>query len=158
MKELEKQIKKLQKQITKQISDINHGGCIHFAYYFSKKLRELKIDHKVVLLDYDHIDVRYDHFGPVAHLMIYIEGVGYIDGEETFVSLRRRYSYFKHTNLSIKKLDKFRNEHQWNMSYDTDQNNKVEALIQKNITYAKKADRCRIHRIHEAWRNSLSGR
>ena len=126
-------IAKLQKEIRNKISRINHGGCIHFAYYFSKRLRELGIEHKVVFNNHSPIDLRYDWFDPCYHVCVYVDGIGYIDGLETGSIPWGPTDYIRRANVSLKKLDYFRKELEWNDLYDTRQNKTVEKLIKKFI-------------------------
>ena len=127
-------IKKLQREIFKEISWINNGGCIHFAYYFSKRLRELGIEHSVAFRHKTQFDLTYARYGPSQHVAIYIEGIGYIDGESTVQDFKEDYYIVRVSkSVSLKKLDYFRNEYKWNNLYDTEQNRKVEQLIYKYI-------------------------
>lgn len=127
-------IKKLQKKIFKEISYINNGGCIHFAYYFSKRLRELGIEHSVAFRHTTQFDLTYARYDPSQHVAIYIEGIGYIDGESTVQDFKEDCYIVKVSkSISLKKLNYFRNEYEWNDWYDTEQNHKVEQLINKYI-------------------------
>lgn len=132
MKLLEDQIKKLQNDINKNIDYINNGGCIHFSYFFSKRLRELNIKHKVAFHDYDKISLSYNKFNSVFHVTIYIENIGFIDGN--VINKKNNYTYIrKISNISLIKLNSFRNDYKWNNTYNTKQNNKLELLINKYI-------------------------
>lgn len=127
-------IDKLQKKISKKISCINQGGCIHFAYYFSKRLRELGIEHSVAFRHTTQFDLTYARYYPSEHVAIYIEGIGYIDGTSTVQDFREDYYIVRVSkNISLKKLNYFRNEYEWNDWYDTEQNRTVEQLINKYI-------------------------
>ena len=127
-------INKLQKKISEEIEFINCGGCIHFAYYFSKRLRELGIEHSVAFRDITQFDLTYARYTPSQHVAIYIEGIGYIDGISTVQDFKQNYYIVKVTkSISLKKLDYFRNEYEWNYLYDTEQNHKVGQLINKYI-------------------------
>ena len=127
-------INKLQKKISKEIDSINNGGCIHFAYYFSKRLRELGIEHSVAFRHTTQFDLTYARYDPSQHVAIYIEGIGYIDGESTVQDFKEDYYIVKVSkSISLKKLNYFRNEYEWNDWYDTKQNRKVEQLINKYI-------------------------
>ena len=127
-------INKLQKKISKEIDCINSGGCIHFAYYFSKRLRELRIEHSVAFRHPSQFDLTYAGYFPSEHVAIYIEGIGYIDGESTVQDFKEDYYIVRVSrSISLKKLNYFRNEYEWNDWYDTKQNRKVEQLINKYI-------------------------
>lgn len=127
-------INKLQKKISEKIECINYGGCIHFAYYFSKRLRELGIEHSVAFRHTIQFDLTYARYIPSEHVAIYIEGIGYIDGESTVQDFKEDHYIVKVSkSISLKKLDYFRNEYEWNYLYDTEQNHKVGQLINKYI-------------------------
>ncbi len=126
-------IKNLQKAITENIYYLNCGGCIHFAYFFSKKLRELNIYHKVCFTSDSEIDLSYRGFASVMHVTIYIPGIGYIDGKSTKDKLIEMYNV-ETDHISLTKLNRLRREYEWNHDYDIDQNRKLNNLIKKYIT------------------------
>lgn len=131
---MKNKINKLQKKISEKIEFINNGGCIHFAYYFSKRLRELGIEHSVAFRHITQFDLTYARYVPSEHVAIYIEGIGYIDGESTVQDFKENYYIVKVSKrISLKKLDYFRNGHGWNDLYNTEQNHKVGQLINKYI-------------------------
>lgn len=136
MKLLVDKISTLQSKISKSIYGINFGGCIHFAYYFSKRLKELNIDHKIVFTDYVPINLSYDQFTSVSHVAVYIKNIGYIDGEDIHEDTSFKKQYIRHVKVSTKKLDAFRNGYEWNDEYDIFQNSRLEILINKYITNA----------------------
>ena len=131
---MEEKINKLQKEILKKIKCINQGGCIHFAYYFSKRLRELGIKHSIVFQHDTYFTLTYKNYIPSHHVVVYIEGIGYIDGESTMQSFEDGMSVVRFSErISLTKLDYFRNKFEWNFIYDKSQNRKVEKLINKYI-------------------------
>ena len=131
---MEDKINKLQKEISKEIKFINQGGCIHFAYYFSKRLRELGIKHSIVFQHDTYFTLTYKNYIPSQHVVVYIEGIGYIDGESTMQSFEDGMSVVRFSErISLTKLDYFRNKFEWNFIYDKSQNRKVEKLINKYI-------------------------
>ena len=131
---MEDKINKLQKEISKEIKFINQGGCIHFAYYFSKRLRELGIKHSIVFQHDTYFTLTYKNYIPSQHVVVYIEGIGYIDGESTMQSFEDGMSVVRFSErISLTKLDYFRNKFKWNFLYDKSQNRKVEKLINKYI-------------------------
>ena len=73
---LEEKIHNLQDKISEEICLINCGGCIHFAYYFSRRLKELNIEHKIAFMDDYNIRLEYKNFEPVRHVMVYIPNIG----------------------------------------------------------------------------------
>ena len=131
---MEDKIKKLQKKICEEISCINQGGCIHFAYYFSKRLRELGIKHSIVFQHDTYFTLTYKNYIPSRHVTVYIEGIGHIDGESIMQSFEAGISVVRSSErISLTKLNYFRNELEWNFMYDTSQNYKVKKLINKYI-------------------------
>ena len=138
MKLLAEDIKELQWEIQDSICNLNKGGCMHFAYFFSKKLVELTVEHSIYFVNNFPILVSYRDFNPPMHIMIFISNIGYIDGYSTYKSrgaVRVEYSTqfnYRHTKLSLKKMNCFRNARGWNWMYDTDQNIHLEKLIYKH--------------------------
>ena len=128
---LRERIIKMQNDIRFKIDCMNQGGCVHFAYYFSKRLRELGIDHKIAFGCYDKIDLTYNYYIPSAHLMVYIPEIGFIDGINTSNSIN--YPRRRVVSMSLTKLDYFRSELEWNSCYETKQNSKLEKIINKFI-------------------------
>ena len=135
MKPLSEQVSGLQKEIRKSIDALNCGGCINFAYYFSKKLRELSIDHKVVFTDYDKINFTYKKFVAVSHVLIYIDNIGWIDGEETYTNDSFKKTYVRQLKkIPLVKLNNLGSyKYGWNVWYKRSQNAKLEKLINKHI-------------------------
>lgn len=134
MESLEKSIKAIQKDIKKHISYVNSGGCVHFAYYSSKRLTELKIKHSITFLDRDNISLSYSKFDSVAHIMVYVPGIGFVDGIRTQRKPSRRYYRRKTAKVSLKKLDSFRSEaDNWNPTYNTCQNDLLESIINDHL-------------------------
>lgn len=137
MIELEENIIKLQQKLKKNVKRLNNGGCIHFAYFFSKKLKELNVNHKIVFINEIPISISYNDFYPTVHVLIHIPEIGYIDGHDFFTRLEDvfiEYSeeeYYKHVKLSNKKLNTFRKVKGWNCMYDTKHNKTIEKSINK---------------------------
>lgn len=137
MGELAIKIGILQKIIRSKIEFLNDGGCIHFAYFFSKRLTELEIPHKIFATSH-WVKLSYNvkNFLPPTHIMIYIDGIGYIDGYETvlredFKSIKLKYHI--HGKLSIKKLNIFRHINGWNKMYHKTQNPLLSKLINRYV-------------------------
>jgi len=141
----EEQIQELQSTIRVKIINLNSGGCVHFAYYFSKRLKELKIDHSITLVNEsydDPISITYKGFQPVMHILVHIPEIGYIDGYSTYNILskgsflngsRSRVFYKKISKISVKKLDYFRQTGAWNPIYNVNQNKSLESIINSII-------------------------
>lgn len=130
---LSKQIKELQLEIESNIYYLNNGGCIQFAYFFSKKLQKLKISHQIVYCNHYHLyeeDIRNEG---VNHVMIHIKNIGYIDGYRTYRYKKDlKYEYiFKNIFVDLNRL---RNRVGiWNSMYDKSQNKTLNKLINKHI-------------------------
>jgi hypothetical protein len=133
MDSLEMQIETLQYNIRNRIKYINSGGCIHFAYYFSKRLKELGIAHKVLFTDWCRIDITKHCSDGAAHVMIYLESIGYVDGMKTGWSKNSDERYYRCVNTTLRKLNMLRNKQMWNTCYDKSQNRLVEKLINTYI-------------------------
>lgn len=129
-------IRNLQEELIDSLEFINYGGCVHFAYYFSNALKELKIDHKVVFLaNRSNIDESIKNYDTFSHIMIHIPKIGYVDGHDTFKTKRDLNSYESMRKKSSKKTDLnlFRMRPGWNTEYDTSNNEYLEATINKYI-------------------------
>lgn len=116
---LVEKISKLQKFNKRNICDLNQGGCIQFAYYFSKELKKLKVNHEVVLLDYSTIKKYYfEAFISVNHVLVYIPTIGYVDGINTY---SEEYLFKKYDLSPIPDkfpLNKYRLKANWNTDYN----------------------------------------
>ena len=135
MSKLVYQIFDLQKDIEKHVDFINEGGCVHFAYYFSKKLSLLKIENYIVFLDKSNpIKISYRDFNSFNHAMVFIPDIGYIDGVKTIQDVKEYGYRYKRSKISLTKLDNFRNmEGMWCSNYDTEQNFLLQELINEHI-------------------------
>lgn len=139
MKKLTKEIKELQKEISEYIANINNGGCIQFAYFFSKKLKELKIPYKICLANDREISFTYNKFNPPEHVLVYIPKIGYVDGKRTFnfKRLKNKYQTFRTKEISLHKIYSFKENYSWNYAYNKNQNGLLEKLINDIIKNAK---------------------
>ena len=129
-KELAARIILMQSDIRENIEYINNGGCIHFAYFFSKALKDLKIPHTVLFFNPGPIYTTYSTFESVSHVMVKIGRVGIIDGLRTYDS---SFSYSKNKKELSLSLNRLRKEYEWNFLYDTKQNRKLNKIIRKYI-------------------------
>lgn len=132
------QVFEMQSEILASINHINNGGCIHFAYFFSRALKAAKIPHKVCFFNYDPISLGYLSFESVSHVMIYIPNIGYIDGYHTYKSRKdyfKKYDeqYQKIVNISLVKLNYFRRTKSWNHTYPTRQNSLLSKIVNKHV-------------------------
>lgn len=123
------QIQNLHEVLKKEIVNLNYGGCIHFAYFCSKRLRVLNIPHSVYLFDYVPINNTYKHFKSVTHVGIYTPETGGFDGVK-FKDFKKIYDYQRKVTLNLEKL---RSDYEWCSVYDTSQNEKLEQLINTYI-------------------------
>lgn len=136
---LKKNIAQMQSNIRDEIYAINRGGCIHFAYYFSKRLHELKIPHKITFLYDDYMfSTKISEFESATHVLVYIPEIGYVDGETTYDKSELRGSHYHYRNrktvkLSVKTLNLFRNTPHWNPTYSKHQNNNLKDIIYSHI-------------------------
>lgn len=148
---LNTQIVELHKKI-KDISFINFGGCAHFAYFLSKRLKDLNIEHDIVAFDADesikekcaNLSVRIkDGIGDMAcsHVMIAI-GEFYIDGSDiikkgnsTWFSYnydKKKFNY-NYDKISFNKLRLMRQHGNWSDHYDKLQNRKLHNYIKQTV-------------------------
>lgn len=124
LSELRDSIGLIQVRLSNEVIFLNNGGCIHFAYYFSKRLRKLGIDHKIVLCNSYNINPfsYLQQAGGINHVMVYIRGVGYIDGHNTYSTLERLHHniHYKNINLGI-----IRNFNGWSPYYNSKKYNPI---------------------------------
>lgn len=123
-------IKSMQRELRQAIPNLNFGGCIHFAYYFTKALKKAGIDYKVYGFHHSPIGKTYETFGSIAHVTVWIENIGFVDGHETdghYID----YDYKNH--IKLKNLNRLRYEYEWNPSYDLEDNEVLEKIINKYI-------------------------
>ena len=130
--DLRSKIKSMQEEIRKNIYSLNCGGCIHFAFYFSKRLEELNIPHKIFLGNKNSTKIDVSNFEPVNHVMVYVHKLGYIDGYKTvrFAKLSFRRHVLTNINLNRRSI---RNHPNWNSDYDVSQNRLLNTIIKKHI-------------------------
>lgn len=112
---------------TSKIPFLNHGGCIHFAYYLSNELSKYGYDHKIFGIFYDKFStvddyIRMFNIEGAVHVVLYIKGVGYFDGEKLVKHPKDFYpaEYFSAIQLPKEKIDlnEIRNRKGvWNPSY-----------------------------------------
>lgn len=127
-------IKELQTTIRKQISGLNSGGCAIFAYYFSKRLRELNIPHSIVFLNCDPFDksfFTYKNMYEIDHVAIIIPGIGIFDGYGFDKGLYYHRKSISHKRISLKKLEFYslKGHFVWSSLYSRSQNSKLSKLI-----------------------------
>lgn len=125
---------KMQKEIYSTIPCLNYGGCIHFAWFLSKRLKKLNIKHFL----YYHLHESYPHnisnilqYG-IHHVTVYIPSIGFIDGYKT-VSFKDRKNYYKYNRRAKISIDTVRNLDIWNSMYDTKHNVLLEKIIKRHI-------------------------
>lgn len=126
---LQRYIDDLQCRISEEIEDLNYGGCIHFAYYLSKKLKSLKIEHKIALLDHSKTYITKNMFNQrgINHVMIFIPEIGFVDGYKTYEGTPPYYyKNYKQLSFAIRK-----NRYVWNPTYDITQNPRVRQIIKQ---------------------------
>ena len=123
----------MQAELQKFIPNLISGGCIHFAYYFSKALKKLGVPYKVYMASSYRrkFGNSYKSFTPVSHILVFVEDVGFIDGHETLETLKDWYAC--HAVLKLQNLNKLRFEYEWNDYYSLASNNLLEQTINKYI-------------------------
>lgn len=134
IEKLEDQIFNMQQKLRCKVYELNNGGCIHFAYYFSEALKKLNIPYKVYLTHaWGKIGNTYATFRAVSHVMVYVEGIGYIGGHDTIEKedVKINYRYCVRTKLN---LDNLRNNYEWNSMYNLQNNIKLEKIINTYIS------------------------
>ncbi len=138
MKEL---IRSMQEEIQSKIEYLNNGGCATFAYFLSKNLTKLNIPHQITLCDYyeNNIDSGFNGDYEVLHVLVYIPGIGHIDGYYTYTvyEIVDNYSSIKTDFFNLTDLEDYAFLGSWNDIYDTDQNELLESIINEYINEEK---------------------
>ncbi len=133
---LKQRISFIQKEISDTINNVNFGGCIYFAKFFSEELTKLNIQHKIVFSDRSESCLRraIREESSVNHVLVYIPRIGYIDGEEIFKIRKDIYDY---KVRSIKpeqiNLDNHIIQGYWNTLYSKSNNPKLKRIIQRHL-------------------------
>lgn len=125
MKDLDNIIKNIQKDLREKVISLNSGGCVHFAYFLSRKLNSLGIKNYIIF------EGTRDKNDSCSHALVKIEGhPGYIDGYKT--SNYCNSYHYKHKNYSdINRLRK--NKMLWNCIYNIKNNSLVSKIINKHF-------------------------
>lgn len=123
---LKEVIEKIQEELKHHIPYLNHGGCIHFAYYFSNVLDLLNIDYKIYALNCDTIGRTYNTFAPVNHIVVFIDGIGFVDGHVTEVNPRYKCKCQIKLNPNV-----LRKQYRWNNYYDIEDNKVIKEVLKK---------------------------
>jgi hypothetical protein len=129
---LREKIELLQKYLNRQMPYLNEGGCVHFAYFFSRRLTELNISYKIILLDYDNIKYKLSNNEGVSHVVVYIQGIGYIDGHETKKQIKR--NVYNKLPYQLSSTNYIRKHYSWNDTYNVKQNRLLSRMINKIIS------------------------
>lgn len=142
-------IEDIQYKVTKNIKDINRGGCIHFAYYLSETLKKYGFAHKIIAINeiyYPDFEKMFNYNDSCRHIMVYIKGIGYIDGQATYSTIKEHSKAHRleiisqqfPKNFDLNKLREMSD--MWNPLYDIRFNSKLEYYIKtsfKKIEYVK---------------------
>ena len=123
-----KQIKEMQKHIS---FNVNNGGCIHFAYFFSNALTKLNVEHSIIFTNsWEELTE------PKActHVGVYIKNIGVIDSKDidSYAKFISNQSYLKENPDEIN-FNKIRNSRDWNKSYNRYKNASLNFIIKKYI-------------------------
>ena len=123
---LSKRIENIQRNLYLNVPNLNSGGCIQFAYFFSKKLESLGVPHRVYYMD-DYTELTLAERETCAHVVVYIHNIGYIDGYETFKNFKDSHFRYKAVRTDI---DKTRKSKRWNTFYNK---KKYNSVVKKTI-------------------------
>lgn len=138
MKEL---IELMQEEIYSEIQYLNNGGCATFAYFLSRNLTKLNIPHQITLCDDSEECIDDGFLGgyEVLHVLVYIPGIGYVDGYKTLTKseLFEGYEEIKTDFYDLFDLEHYAFNGNWNVVYDTDQNEILESIINEYINEEK---------------------
>lgn len=128
---LRESILKMQEKLQQEVPYLNNGGCIWFAVYFTKVLKEKGIPYKVYSCNWNHGSGRtYDDFQGASHIVLFTNDLGYFDGHKIIKKLN--YRYIKH--LKLKNLNKLAEKDDcWNDEYDISDNYKLNKIIKEFI-------------------------
>lgn len=126
---IRKQVELMQSEIKEKIPSLNCGGCIHFAYYFTERLKELKIPYKVYSFNNWATGKTYSTFKSVHHITVYIDRIGFVDGYKTVQHKNKRYK----CHIRLKDLNRLRWRSDWNHEYNVNCNQLLEKIINKYI-------------------------
>ena len=118
---LKERIILIQNELNSKVYSLNSGGCIHFAYYLCSALETLGIPHKPYFCDWYDLGTTYSTFSSCDHVMVYIPGIGYVDGHKTREDLSE---YRRKRNIKLN-LHKLRTNYSWNPYYKKGVYNKV---------------------------------
>lgn len=136
---IKKQIEELQTETSKKIEWLNSGGCIRFAYYMSRKLHELNINHSICYRQQNYLPLKLtkNQFVAVSHVFIYIPKIGYFDGYEFIPKGNiRPYGYkYKNYKSPLSSLEYYIYKRGWNTLYNSENDELLVMLIDKYITY-----------------------
>lgn len=126
---------------------INCGGCVHFAYFLSKKLKRFGYKYDIVAINIDNcfIDLEEEkeyllnYQGGCSHLVVHIPKIGYIDAERTARSLKSFYNFYTDTFKLPESFDlnKLRSKDIWNDEYDRKYNKDLNKIISKHFKKLK---------------------
>lgn len=158
-KELYSRLYSLTNACRKEIKKLNYGGCGVFAYYLSRQLTELQIEHQIIILSYFKITrkqqalINYHKVTDAAikacndisfsHIMIRIKNK-YYDGY-TFKATKEHNKVFYwasptaqnqitfRTTISQEILKHCLTTAQWSSEYSTNQTRKLSRLITKHL-------------------------
>ena len=137
--------------IQKEIDNpsINCGGCVHFAYFLSKKLKHFGYKHNIVAINTFNFFIDFkeekqyllNYKGGCSHLVVHIPKIGYVDAELTVKNVKSlcRKDISFHTFMLPESFDlnKLRHKNIWNNSYDRQYNRKLNQIISKHFKKLK---------------------
>lgn len=136
-------IKELHRKLA-TLYNLNNGGCVHFAYFFSKRLRQLKIKHNIVVFDsserislkrkklQEWISTKESTKLCCNHVVVKI-GDFYIDGYYSFIFGERHWFNYNFGSITFKELELIRKHGSWNSMYKKRQNLFLHNIIKHTI-------------------------
>lgn len=126
----------LQNDIASEIRNLNSGGCIHFALYMKKALDANNIPNKVVLCDKysSAFTSKVKNLDSFSHIMIYIKGIGHIDGYRIIPKRKNVKAMFSNVKVTNKvNLAAICDLDIWNTDYNRENNHRLEQLVNDYI-------------------------
>lgn len=137
--------------IQKEINNptINCGGCVHFAYFLSEKLKRFGYKHNIVAINTFSYFIDFEeekeyllnYQGGCSHLVIHIPKIGYVDAEVTVKNVKSLYrkdiSFHVFMLPESFDLNKLRHKDLWNDSYNRQYNKELNKIISKHFKKLK---------------------
>lgn len=138
---MEELIKLMQEEIHSEIKYLNYGGCAKFAYFLSRNLTKLNVPYEITLCDDNEEAIEEGFMGDyeVMHVLVYLPGIGHVDGYSTRTKseLLEKYEEIRTDFYYLSDLEYYAFNGDWNTTYNTNQNELLESIINKYINEEK---------------------